>query len=94
MFRCSAEEAIASIASSQNDFELYTPSTSAASAKLESPSAAWAPWVRIEHCTLMARSAARRLMQENGVRADQVSQVRGFADQMLRKAKMGKTLRT
>jgi len=33
----------------------------------------------------LARSAARRLMQENGVRADQVSQVRGFADQMLRK---------
>jgi len=40
IFRCSPEEAIGSIASSQNDFELYTPSTSAASAKLESPSAA------------------------------------------------------
>ena len=37
----------------------------------------------------MARSAARRLMQENGVRADQVSQVRGFADQMLRKGEDG-----
>lgn len=30
-------------------------------------------------------NAARRLMQENGVRRDQVSQVRGFADQNLRK---------
>lgn len=30
-------------------------------------------------------NAARRLMQESGVRADQVSQVRGFADQNLRK---------
>ena len=30
-------------------------------------------------------NAARRLMQENGVRPDQISQVRGFADQMLRK---------
>jgi chemotaxis protein MotB len=29
-------------------------------------------------------NAARRLMQESGVRADQVSQVRGFADQRLR----------
>ncbi len=31
-------------------------------------------------------NAARRLMQTSGVRADQVSQVRGFADQHLRKA--------
>jgi chemotaxis protein MotB len=31
-------------------------------------------------------NAARRLMQENGIRADQVTQVRGFADQKLRKA--------
>jgi transcriptional regulator with PAS, ATPase and Fis domain len=85
MFRCSAEESIGSIASSRKDFELYTPSTSAASAKLESPSAAGAPWRRFGQCALMARSAARRLMQENGVRADQVSQVRGFANQMLRK---------
>jgi chemotaxis protein MotB len=30
-------------------------------------------------------NAARRLMQSNGVRADQVTQVRGFADQRLRK---------
>src|SRR5438094_786554 len=30
-------------------------------------------------------NAARRLMQQNGVRPDQISQVRGFADQMLRK---------
>ena len=30
-------------------------------------------------------NAARRLMQQNGVRADQVTQVRGFADQKLRK---------
>lgn len=30
-------------------------------------------------------NAARRIMQENGIRADQVSQVRGFADQRLRK---------
>ena len=29
-------------------------------------------------------NAARRLMQESGVRADQVAQVRGFADQDLR----------
>jgi chemotaxis protein MotB len=29
-------------------------------------------------------NAARRLMQQNGVRADQVSQVRGYADQRLR----------
>jgi chemotaxis protein MotB len=30
-------------------------------------------------------NAARRLMQDNGVRRDQVSQIRGFADQNLRK---------
>jgi len=30
-------------------------------------------------------NTARRLMQENGIRLDQVSQVRGFADQRLRK---------
>jgi len=29
-------------------------------------------------------NAARRLMQENGVRSDQVTQVRGYADQLLR----------
>jgi len=32
-------------------------------------------------------NAARRLMQENGVREDQVAQVRGFADQRLRNDK-------
>jgi chemotaxis protein MotB len=32
-------------------------------------------------------NAARRLMQENGVRPDQVSQVRGFADERLRNLK-------
>jgi chemotaxis protein MotB len=30
-------------------------------------------------------NAARRLMQRDGLRADQVSQIRGYADQMLRK---------
>jgi len=30
-------------------------------------------------------NAARRLMQESGIRADQVAQVRGYADQLLRK---------
>jgi chemotaxis protein MotB len=30
-------------------------------------------------------NSARRLMQVNGIRADQVTQVRGFADQRLRK---------
>jgi chemotaxis protein MotB len=30
-------------------------------------------------------NAARRLMQEQGIRSDQVAQVRGYADQMLRK---------
>ncbi len=29
-------------------------------------------------------NSARRLMQHDGVRSDQVSQVRGYADQMLR----------
>lgn len=32
-------------------------------------------------------NAARRLMQQNGLRPDQVSQVRGFADQELRNPK-------
>jgi chemotaxis protein MotB len=31
-------------------------------------------------------NSARRLMQANGLRSDQISQVRGFADQRLRKA--------
>ena len=30
-------------------------------------------------------NAARRLMQQHGIRADQIMQVRGFADQRLRK---------
>jgi chemotaxis protein MotB len=30
-------------------------------------------------------NSARRLMQDNGLRADQVTQVRGYADQHLRK---------
>ena len=30
-------------------------------------------------------NAARRLMQQNGIRSDQITQVRGFADQRLRK---------
>jgi chemotaxis protein MotB len=30
-------------------------------------------------------NAARRLMQENGIRNDQIMQVRGYADQHLRK---------
>jgi len=30
-------------------------------------------------------NSARRVMQANGLRADQISQVRGFADQMLRR---------
>jgi chemotaxis protein MotB len=45
------------------------------------PSASYGNW---ELSTDRA-NAARRLMQENGVRADQVTQVRGFADQRLRK---------
>ncbi len=32
-------------------------------------------------------NAARRLMQQDGIRADQITQVRGFADQRLRKPK-------
>jgi len=32
-------------------------------------------------------NAARRLMQQSGLRSDQISQVRGFADQRLRKGK-------
>jgi chemotaxis protein MotB len=45
------------------------------------PSASYGNW---ELSTDRA-NAARRLMQQNGVRADQVTQVRGFADQRLRK---------
>lgn len=45
------------------------------------PSAAYGNW---ELSTDRA-NAARRVMQDNGIRADQVTQVRGFADQRLRK---------
>src|SRR5579859_2982812 len=45
------------------------------------PSAAYGNW---ELSTDRA-NAARRVMQANGVRGDQVTQVRGFADQRLRK---------
>jgi chemotaxis protein MotB len=45
------------------------------------PSAAYGNW---ELSTDRA-NAARRIVQENGIRADQVTQVRGFADQRLRK---------
>ena len=39
-------------------------------------------------------NAARRLMQQSGLRPDQVSQVRGFADQRLRNKKIRWTRRT
>jgi chemotaxis protein MotB len=45
------------------------------------PSAAYGNW---ELSTDRA-NAARRMMQANGIRSDQVTQVRGFADQRLRK---------
>jgi len=45
------------------------------------PSATYGNW---ELSTDRA-NAARRVMQSNGIRADQVTQVRGFADQRLRK---------
>jgi chemotaxis protein MotB len=45
------------------------------------PSASYGNW----ELSSDRANAARRLMQENGVRADQVTQVRGFADQRLRK---------
>jgi chemotaxis protein MotB len=49
------------------------------------------PYVETSNYTNWELSAdrantARRLIQENGVKADQVTQVRGFADQSLRKA--------
>jgi len=46
-----------------------------------SPSTSYGNW---ELSTDRA-NAARRLMQANGIRSDQVTQVRGFADQRLRK---------
>jgi chemotaxis protein MotB len=46
------------------------------------PSATYGNW---ELSTDRANSA-RRIMQANGIKADQITQVRGFADQRLRKA--------
>lgn len=46
-----------------------------------SPSATYGNW----ELSADRANAARRVMQANGVRADQVVQVRGFADQRLRK---------
>jgi chemotaxis protein MotB len=45
------------------------------------PSAAYGNW----ELSADRANAARRVMQANGIRADQVTQVRGFADQRLRK---------
>jgi chemotaxis protein MotB len=45
------------------------------------PSAAYGNW----ELSSDRANAARRVMQDNGIRADQVTQVRGFADQNLRK---------
>jgi chemotaxis protein MotB len=46
-----------------------------------SPSASYGNW----ELSADRANAARRVMQGNGIRADQVMQVRGFADQRLRK---------
>src|ERR1700746_34209 len=46
-----------------------------------SPSASYGNW----ELSADRANAARRVMQANGIRADQVTQVRGFADQRLRK---------
>jgi chemotaxis protein MotB len=45
------------------------------------PTAAYGNW----ELSSDRANAARRIMQANGIRADQVTQVRGFADQRLRK---------
>lgn len=45
------------------------------------PGAAYTNW----ELSADRANAARRLMQNNGIRADQITQVRGFADQRLRK---------
>jgi len=45
------------------------------------PSATYGNW----ELSADRANAARRIMQANGIRADQVTQVRGFADQRLRK---------
>ena len=44
------------------------------------PSAAYGNW----ELSADRANAARRVMQANGIRADQITQVRGFADQRLR----------
>src|SRR5579859_1404114 len=46
-----------------------------------SPSAVYGNW----ELSADRANAARRVMQANGIRADQITQVRGFADQRLRK---------
>ncbi|HXJ89299.1 MAG TPA: flagellar motor protein MotB [Candidatus Binatia bacterium] len=46
-----------------------------------SPSAVYSNW----ELSADRANAARRVMQDHGIRADQVTQVRGFADQHLRK---------
>jgi chemotaxis protein MotB len=46
------------------------------------PSAAYGNW----ELSADRANAARRVMQANGIKADQITQVRGFADQRLRKA--------
>jgi len=45
------------------------------------PGAAYTNW----ELSADRANAARRLMQQNGIRSDQITQVRGFADQRLRK---------
>lgn len=45
------------------------------------PSAAYGNW----ELSSDRANAARRVMQQNGIRPDQITQVRGFADQQLRK---------
>ena len=46
-----------------------------------SPSATYGNW----ELSSDRANTARRVMQANGIRADQITQVRGFADQRLRK---------
>jgi chemotaxis protein MotB len=50
--------------------------------KAYAPSASYGNW----ELSSDRANAARRLLQANGIRPDQVSQIRGFADQRLRKA--------
>jgi chemotaxis protein MotB len=49
--------------------------------KAYAPSATYSNW----ELSADRANAARRIMQANGVRADQITQIRGFADQRLRK---------